>query len=428
MHIVVKKIKKLSGEITPPADKSITHRAIMLSALAEGESIIENYLNADDCMRTVSAFEQLGIKIEQTPKVLKVYGEGLNGLKTPSSVIDAGNSGTTARLIAGVLAGQNILTQITGDESLSLRPMKRIIEPLRKMGAKIIAKEDNFLPMQIKGNPDLEPIYYESPVSSAQVKSCVLLAGIQAKGVTRFSEPVKSRDHTERMLKARGVDLRFDKTAVSIIGPAELKPMNIKIPGDISSAAFFIVGTLLVKGSRIIINNVGINPTRAGILNILQFSGANIVIEHLGEVSGEPVGNIVIEASSLKPFNITKEIVPDLIDEIPILVLAATQAHGTSVISGASELRVKESDRLKAISSELNLMGADITEKEDGLVINGPTKLKGAKVRSYGDHRIAMTLMIAGSIASGSTVLDNIDCVKISFPAFMEELKHLGAE
>lgn len=425
MNQKIQKAKYIVGEVVPPADKSITHRAIMISAMSEGECVIENYLNAEDCMRTVSAVQNLGIRVEINRKALKIHGEGVAGLKTAESVIDCGNSGTTARLIAGMIAGQNIMAQIAGDESLSSRPMKRIIEPLRDMGAKIIAREGNYLPLQIKGNPELQPIFYKSPIPSAQVKSCILLAGIQAKGVTRIQETTKSRDHTERMLLERGVDIRTDEVSISVVGPAVISAMRMRVPGDISSIAFFVIAAALMPSSKILIKRCGVNPTRTGLIDVLKQMNAKIKLANPGAESGEPFADIEVESSELAPFVISEEMMPSLIDEVPILVLAATQANGTSVIRGAAELRVKESDRLKTIASELNKMGAHITEQPDGLIINGPTPLIGAQVKSFKDHRIAMTLAIAGLIASKETSIEDVDCVKTSYPGFFAELKRL---
>ncbi|MHB9154742.1 MAG: 3-phosphoshikimate 1-carboxyvinyltransferase, partial [Endomicrobiales bacterium] len=303
-----------------------------------------------------------------TPAALIVQGVGMKGLKSPGRVVDAGNSGTTARLLSGILAGQDFSVTIMGDQSLSRRPMQRIIEPLRRMGAEITARKGNFLPLEIRGTPRLKPIRHKSAVPSAQVKSCVLLAGLQANGVTSFSEPLKSRDHTERMLRARGVELTSDECAVKVKGPAKLSPLDMRVPGDISSAAFLLVAGSIVHSSRVVLFNVGVNPTRDGVIEVLKGMGARITFLKSEEVSGEPVADLLVENSELGAVKIGTTIMPRLIDEIPALVLAATQAFGTTVVSGAGELRVKESDRLKTISSELGKMGADIHEKEDGLV------------------------------------------------------------
>ncbi|MFC1500852.1 3-phosphoshikimate 1-carboxyvinyltransferase [Elusimicrobiota bacterium] len=423
MNWTINKVSKICGSISVPGDKSITHRAVILSAISSGESQIENYLPSQDCISTIKAFEKLGVRIENDGHSLKIHGVGLKGLKSYNGVINAGNSGTTARLLSGVLAGQNFTSKISGDESLSKRPMRRIIEPLELMGANIIAKDGNYLPIEIKGNSNLKAIEYLSPVSSAQVKSCVLLAALFVKGTTEFEEPIKSRDHTERMFKDRGADIKVDGNVIRINGGHDLKSKNIEIPGDISSAAFFLVAASILKNSKVTIKNVGINSTRDGIIKILEKMGLKISKDNNREISGEPVSDISVEYSPLSTVDINEDIIPSLIDEIPIIVLAATQADGRTKISGAKELKVKESDRLKSISTELNKMGANIQETQDGLIISGRTNLKGTKVKSHGDHRIAMTLAIAGLIADGKTQIEDVDCVSTSFPNFYEILE-----
>lgn len=421
----INKVSKLNGIITVPADKSITHRAIMLSSLATGKSYINNYLKSDDCLMTMNAFKQMGVNIEQTEKSLTITGAGINGLKNPVKEIYAGNSGTTTRLLSGVLAGQKFSSTITGDASLSKRPMKRVIEPLSLMGANITAKENNFLPMTISPKENLKAISYTSPVASAQVKSCILFAGLYADGTTTVTEPIKSRDHSERMFKTFGADISVDGLSVSVKKCNGLYAQEVTVPCDISSAAFFIVAGLIVPNSNIKILNVNINKTRDGILTVLKSMGADIVLDNVRTVSGEDVADIEIKTSKLNSTSFGKEIVPSLIDEIPIIVLAATQAEGQTVISGAKELKVKESDRIHSVASQLNKMGADIKETDDGFIINGPTKLKGATVDSFDDHRIAMMLSIAGLTAEGETEILNSDCVKISFANFYEVLKKI---
>ena len=412
----------IKGEIEIAPDKSISHRALMISAVAEGTSRIKNFLKADDCISTMNCLKKLGVDIAEKDGGIIVKGRGLK-LKRPSDVLDAGNSGTTVRLLSGILAGQNFTTKIIGDESLSKRPMKRIIEPLEQMGAKI-KSNNGCLPVEIEGG-NLKPINYESKISSAQVKSCILFAGLYADGITSFTEPEKSRDHTERMLKSFGADVVSDKNIVSVKGAAKLHSSDVFIPGDISSAAFFMVAAAIVKNSELKIKNVGINPTRTGIVDVLKRMGAKIEIENKREIAGESLADIVVKSSELKSTNIERSEIPFLIDEIPIIAVAATQAEGITKITGARELRVKETDRLKAISSELKKMGADIQELEDGLIIKGPTKLKGAKVNSYKDHRIAMSLAIASLVADGQTEITDKDCVNISFPKFFEILKKI---
>ena len=422
MNWNIKTSQSLSGTVIVPADKSITHRAIMLAALADGTSVIRNYLPSQDCMSTLEAFIRMGVSVRRSPDEIIMDGAGISGLRQPGGAIDAGNSGTTVRLLSGIIAGQDISVTVTGDESLSRRPMKRIIEPLRRMGVKITARDDNYLPLEIRGNARLVPIQYDLPMASAQVKSCILLAGMQAGGITSVTEPVRSRDHTERMLRARGVNISVEGCRVSVAGPAHLSAREMTVPADISSAAFFLVAGLLVPSSRLSLPAVGVNPTRDGILEVLRAMKGQISAGETFDVSGEPAADIEVRSSALAPFTIGESLIPRLVDEIPVLVLAATQAEGVSVISGAGELRVKESDRLSVITTELNRMGARIEEKPDGLVICGPTRLSGARCSSYGDHRIAMTLAVAGLIAEGETTIENVDCVETSFPHFMDKL------
>ena len=422
----INKVTKINGTITVPADKSITHRAIMLSSLAAGKSYINNYLKSDDCLMTMNAFKQMGVNIEQKDNSLIINGVGINGLKNPVKEIYAGNSGTTTRLLSGVLAGQNFCSTITGDASLSKRPMKRVIEPLSLMGVNIKAKENNFLPMTISSNGNLKAINYVSPVASAQVKSCVLFAGLYADGITTVTEPIKSRDHSEKMFRTFGADISVDGLKVSINHCDKLYSQEIIVPCDISSAAFFIVAGLIVPDSNVKILNVNINKTRDGILTVLKNMGANIVLNNIRTVSGEEVADIEIKSSKLNSTSFSKEIVPSLIDEIPIIVLAATQAEGKTVISGAKELKVKASNRIHSVASQLNKMGANIEETDDGFIINGPTKLKGTVVDSFDDHRIAMMLSVAGLIADGETEILKSDCVKISFENFYEVLKSIS--
>ena len=421
----INQVSKLSGTITVPADKSITHRSIMLSSIAEGKSYVNNYLKSDDCLMTMNAFKQMGVNIEQKDGSLIIDGVGINGLKDPVKEIYAGNSGTTTRLLSGVLAGQKFSSTITGDESLSKRPMKRVIAPLSLMGADIKARDNNFLPMTINTNGNLKAIDYVSPVASAQVKSCILFAGLYVDGVTTVTEPIKSRDHSEKMFKTFGADISVDGLKVSIKHCDKLYAQEVTVPCDISSAAFFIVAGLIVPNSNIKILNVNINKTRDGILTVLKNMGAYIVLDNVRTVSGEDVADIEIKSSKLNSTSFGKEIVPSLIDEIPIIVLAATQAEGKTVISGAKELKVKESDRIHSVASQLNKMGADIQETDDGFIINGPTKLNGATVDSFDDHRIAMMLSVAGLIAEGQTEILKSDCVKISFANFYEVLEKI---
>ncbi|MEK7271908.1 MAG: 3-phosphoshikimate 1-carboxyvinyltransferase, partial [Nitrospirota bacterium] len=418
----IKYERPLKGESSPPPDKSISHRAIIISSLSEGKSIIRNFLNAEDPLRTCNAFRQMGINIEEGSRVqgfkgsrdLVINGKGLNGLKKPEGIIDCGNSGTTMRLLCGVLAGQPFSATLTGDSSLMRRPMQRVIIPLAEMGA-VIQSEKGYPPLAIKGG-DLKPIDYKSPVASAQVKSAVLLAGLYCDGITSVSEPEKSRDHTERMLKAAGVNIEIKNLKVSVTGKAKLKPLDTTIPGDFSSAAFFIVAGAIVTDSKILIKNVGINLTRTGLLDILKKMGADITLKNKREVSGEPVSDIYINHSQLKGIEIGGDMIPKAIDEFPILCIAASLAQGTTKITGAKELRVKESDRISSMANELRKMGVEVEELPDGITIKGRERLKAATVQSYGDHRVAMSMAIAGLVADGETIVKDTECVNTSFP------------
>ncbi|MEN8262035.1 MAG: 3-phosphoshikimate 1-carboxyvinyltransferase [Nitrospirota bacterium] len=436
-QISIKHKGPLRGEITASPDKSISHRAIMLSSLAEGKSVVRNFLQAEDPLRTLEAFRQMGVKIEvrsQKSEVrirnneIIINGNGLTGLSQPDEAVDCGNSGTTMRLMSGVLAGQPFSSTLTGDRFLLKRPMQRIIDPLTKMGAQISSEEGGRPPLNIKGG-NLSPMAYESPIASAQVKSAVLLAGLYCNGETSVLEPVRSRDHTERMLKAAGVEVTTSGQKVSVKGIARLNPMDITVPGDFSSAAFFIVAGLLVPGSEIIVRNAGINPTRSGLLNILEKMGADIKLENEQVQSGEHVADVRVKHSSLKGVTSGKDFGSDVfvsaIDEFPILCVAAAKAEGKTTITGAQELRVKESDRIAAMTAELRKMGVNIKELDDGLVIEGQEDLSPATVQSYGDHRIAMSMIIAGLTANGETVVTDTDCVNTSFPGFIDMLEGL---
>jgi len=423
--------KKIKGEFVPPPDKSITHRAIFLSSLSLKKSCIKNPLLSADCLSSIDCFKKLGVPIEIHKQALIVSSgkesstSKFRSFLKPNSKLDCGNSGTTMRLLSGVAAAQNFKSCLTGDSSLSKRPMKRVIEPLTKMGALIQAFKDNYAPLRIKGNPNLKPIDWKSPVASAQVKSSILLAALFASGKTTIEEPVKSRDHTERFLKALGIKIMSNERKVTVWGGGSLQGLDLKVPGDFSSAAFFIAAALLVPDSFLVIKNVNLNPTRTGFLKVLKKMGANIEIKNLKERFNEPLGDLEVRASSLKACSIQREEIPFLIDEIPILAVLATQAQGESSISGAEELRVKESDRIASMASELKKMGAEVEEKKDGILISGPVFLKGTKLNSYQDHRIAMSLAIAALLAEGETKITDFDCVNISFPNFLKELNKL---
>lgn len=417
----------LKGDIFVAPDKSISHRSIMFSSLASGRGLVNNFLKAGDTLSTCGCFRSLGIEILDQGERMVIEGKGLYGLNEPLGVLDCGNSGTTMRLLSGLLAGQGFLSLMSGDNSLTRRPMRRIIEPLTAMGAQIWGRAgDIYPPLAIKGSEKLKGINYRMPVASAQVKSSLLLAGLYAEGQTTISEPEKSRDHTERMLKAMGADIEVQGMEITLKPGRELYAQEFFVPGDISSAAFFMVAALIVPGSEIVIRDVGLNPTRAGIIEVLKDMGARMAIENQRVVGGEPIGDIVAGYSNLKGTRVGGDIIPRLIDEIPVLAVAMALAEGESVVRDAGELRVKESDRIKAICSELGKMGAHIEESEDGFIVQGrPEGLKGARVESLGDHRIAMSTAIAALKASGETTVHNSKVVDISFPEFWPLLRSL---
>lgn len=438
---------KLKGDITVPGDKSISHRAIMLGSIAEGETVIHNFLNSADCIATAECFREMGIDIEPRVKgqesSVHIIGKGLYGLKKPEKILDVGNSGTTMRLLSGILAGQDFDTTITGDSSIRKRPMKRIVDPLSKMGASVESQEsrgklvaskvelgqDIFPPLKITGR-HLHGIKYELPMASAQVKSAILLAGLYTNEETMVVEKTPSRDHTERMLAYFGLPLKRFGNEISIKGGVSFSGREIDVPGDISSVAYFLVAGLLVSGSELLIRNVGLNPTRTGILEVLHHMGADVEVLDEEILSGEPRGDLEIrkskvESRKLEGIEIKGEIIPRIIDEIPIIAVFATQAEGDTVIKDAKELRAKESDRIKTISEALRLMGAKIDELPDGMIIHGKTKLHGATIDSRGDHRIAMSCAIAGLIAEGETVIQDRECIETSFPGFEGLLENL---
>jgi 3-phosphoshikimate 1-carboxyvinyltransferase len=409
-----------------PGDKSISHRALIIGGVAEGETTVDNFLPGEDCLATLSCLKALGINIESSaPDRVRITGKGLCGLSEPTEVLDAKNSGTTMRLLLGILAGQPFFSVITGDASLRKRPMGRVSGPLRDMGAAVMGRQDgNLAPLAVKGG-GLKPIAYESPVSSAQVKSAVLLAGLYAPGRTSVSEPALSRDHTERMLQDFGANVTRDGLTVTLSGRPVLNGRNIHVPGDISSAAFLIVAACIVDDATVKINKVGLNPTRTGILETLQQMGADIEITRCGSSGGEPFGDITARSSDLRGVEISGELIPRLIDEIPVLAVAAACANGTTVIRDAEELRFKESNRLKAMAEQLNRLGVKLEERTDGLVIKGGRRLSGAKVDSLGDHRVAMALVVAGLVAQGETCVTGTDAISVSFPGFMTVLSGL---
>lgn len=421
----IKKLTNLHGEITVPGDKSISHRAVMFGSLAKGTTRIIHFLEGADCLSTISCFRKMGIDIENNNGEILVHGKGLRGLSSPTDILDVGNSGTTTRLISGILAGQNFVSELTGDDSIQSRPMKRIMTPLLSMGADITSiKGNNCVPLRIAGHP-LKAIHYDSPVASAQVKSCVLLAGMYSDGVTSVIEPVLSRNHTEIMLNYFGAQVTSEGTTASIVPEPSLHAREIAVPGDISSAAYFIAAGLLVPGSEILLKNVGINPTRDGLLRVCKDMGADITMLNVN-MDGEPTADLLVRTSSLHGTTVGGEIIPTLIDEIPMIAVMAAFAEGTTIIKDAKELKVKESDRILVMAENLSRMGADITPTDDGMIIHGGKPLHGAVIDSYLDHRVAMSFAIAGLLCDGPLSIKGGDCVKISYPEFYEDLYRLG--
>lgn len=424
MDKVVKPVERLKGEISLPGDKSISHRAVFIGGISKGKTKAKNFLRADDCLRTVSAFRDMGIDIKENDKNIIVAGKGLRGLRKPDKELYLGNSGTTMRVLPGILAGQDFKATLTGDESLSKRPMDRIIEPLKKMGADIHSENRIFPPLVIKGG-EVNPVEYSTKAASAQVKSCILFAGLYAGGVTTVKEPFLSRNHTERMLKFAGAKISEKGLTVSVEGKRTLSGKEFFIPGDISSAAFFIAAASILEGSDIAIKDVGLNPTRLGFLDTLLSMGADISIYNRKEAV-EPYGDIRVRYAGLKPAVIKKETIPLLIDEVPILAVVSSLAEGESVIEGISELRLKETDRIKSMTENLALMGVDIRAEKDKLIITGKKeRLKKALLSSFKDHRTAMSMAIASLAADGDCTIKDTDCVNTSFPEFFQMLDYL---
>ena len=420
-----KKVSGLKGEITVPGDKSISHRSVMFGSIAKGTTEIHNYLQGADCLSTISCFQKMGIDIENKGDTVLVKGNGLHGLKAPAEVLDCGNSGTTTRLISGILAAQDFDVILTGDQSIQKRPMKRIIDPLTMMGAKIESVNGNgCAPLKISGS-HLHGIHYHSNVASAQVKSAVLLAGLYAEGETRLTEPYVSRNHTELMLSCFGADIKTAGTTAVIKLAPELYGNKIDVPGDISSAAFFMAAGLMAPNSQILIKNVGINPTRDGILHVCREMGGNIKLLRENTSSGEPTADLLVTSSQLHGITIGGAVIPTLIDELPMIAALACFAEGKTVIKDAAELKVKESNRIEVMVRNLTAMGADVEETEDGMIINGGKPLHGAVIDSKLDHRIAMTFAIAGLMADGETEILGAECVNISYPGFYGDLERL---
>jgi len=424
MQIIITAPQKLQGAIKVSGDKSITHRALLLGALAEGITTVEDFLEADDCRSTMGCLRSLGVTIEESGKKIQIRGRNMM-LREAEAPLYAGNSGTTARLLLGILAGQPFKTTIIGDQSLSNRPMKRVVEPLMQMGAEIAGDGDH-LPLSISGG-NLHPLTYNTPQASAQVKSAVLLAGLFAEGKTTVIEPAASRDHTELMLKSFGAEIETDDCQVTLKGRPLLKGLPVRVPGDLSAAAFFMVAATLVPGSEVLLKSVGVNPTRSGAIEVLQQMGADLELRNQQKYGLEPVADIMVRGGAqLSGVTIAGAMIPRLIDELPVLAVAALSAKGQTVIRDARELRVKESDRIAALSGELRKLGAQITETEDGMTIKGQARLKGARVDSCGDHRIAMSLAVAGLTASGDTNINGAEAIAISYPQFMTDLRSLS--
>ena len=420
--MVIQKIKKAAGQIKVPGDKSISHRAVMLGSLANGVTEISGFLKGADCLSTIDCFRKMGIDIDINGENVTVHGNGLRGLKKPDEMLYTGNSGTTTRLLCGILAGQNFDTSITGDTSIQKRPMGRVVKPLSMMGAKI---ENEYCPLYITGTK-LHGIDYKMPVASAQVKTAIILAGLYADGETVIHEIEKSRDHTELMLSAMGADLTVDNLDITVKPTNDLTAVNVDVPGDISSAAFFLVLGAIMPNSQITVTNVGINPTRTGIIDVLKDMGADITLENVHTSAGETVADITVRSSSLKGTTVGGDIIPRLIDELPIIAVAAVFADGQTVIKDAQELKVKETNRIRAVVDEFNKCGIDITETDDGMIINGGKSIHGADFKTYGDHRMAMSLTVLAQLANGESTLDDSDCACVSYPTFFDDFYKLG--
>lgn len=416
------------GTIRVPGDKSITHRALILAALAEGTSEVFGPLRSDDCRSTVNCLRRLGVQIAEFPDKTVVEGLGMTGLVSPEAPLDCGNSGTTMRLLAGVLAAQPFVSVLTGDDSLNTRPMGRIVEPLKQMGALIKGRQyDQFAPLVIRGG-SLQGITYELPTASAQVKSAILLAGLNAEGETRLRGRIDSRDHSERMLAVFGADIDTTDEEIVLRPGHSLKAQTVHIPGDISSAAFFIAAAAAVPGSYLEVEDVGLNPTRTGFVDVLQAMGADIEVLYEHDLAGEPVGRIVVRGRELEGTVIDGKLIPRVIDELPILAVTASLARGTTLIRDAAELRVKETDRIKALAEELSKAGVTVEELPDGLSITGPARFHAAHLDSRCDHRIAMSLLVLAAVADAPITVENTDCVSISYPDFDETLRSLLGE
>jgi len=422
LSMKIEKIPFARGELSVPGDKSISHRSVMFGALGKGTSEITGFLKGADCLSTISCFQKLGIEITEEKGTIYVHGKGMHGLSQPSGVLYTGNSGTTTRLLCGLLAGQGFPAELDGDASIRKRPMGRVTNPLRSMGAEF---SGDFCPLTIHPGK-LHAICYDLPVASAQVKTALLLAGLYADGRCVLTEPEKSRDHSERMLQAMGADLTVDGKTVTVSGEKELFAQKFEVPGDISSAAFYLVLGAILPNSEITIRNVGMNPTRSGVVEVLKAMGADISVEQERLSSGEPVADLTVRSSVLHGTKIGGALIPRLIDELPVLAVAAAAAEGITEICDAQELKVKETNRIRAVVDEFVKCGIDITETEDGMIIRGGKTPSGAEFKTYGDHRMAMSLAVLAQIADGESTLDDGACVEISYPQFFEDLYRLG--
>lgn len=423
MQLVTSK-QGLNGTIRVPGDKSISHRSIMFGALANGTTTVSNFLKGEDCLSTIGVFRALGVRIEEFPDKIVVHGTGWDGLKRPDETLDVGNSGTTIRLMLGILAGRPFDATLEGDASIAKRPMGRVMLPLREMGAVFEAKDANFAPVKVTGTK-LQPMTYTLPVASAQVKSAIIFAALQADGETTIIEKEKTRDHTEQMIRQFGGAITTDGLTIRVNGGQEFQGQNVVVPGDISSAAFFIVAGLIIPNSKIRLENVGLNPTRTGIIDVVKEMGGKITVEQTSKAGDEPAGTVIVETSDLKGIEIGGDIIPRLIDELPVIALLASQATGQTVIKDAEELKVKETNRIDAVVTELSKMGVALVGTDDGMIIEGNQTLHGATVQSYGDHRMGMMLQVAALLADSDVTLEKAEAINVSYPSFFEDVASL---